>query len=222
VTAKAIQDVFAVSAHSVYAGVNAKLFHPFVRSSLQKKYQDWKVVVHSTDYSPVKKTDELIKVFAAVVKKIPNAKLCITSTIENETAKTKLQKLAHALGIQKNIDFLGFVSITDLPQYYSLAIVFVQMATSAKSGTSSMALPVKEAMCCGTPAIRPDVGGEDVADGISGFLMSSKNRGQLANKIVYLLAHPQEAKIMGKKARTAIIGKYSWEATAKNIFQYLK
>lgn len=216
-TQATIHEVYGVKAEPVYAGVNTKLFYPHVRPQLKRKYAKKKVVIHSTDYSPVKKTDRMIHVMARVVKKVPTAHLLITTTIENSTEKHKLESLAQQLGIAKHVEFLGFVPIEELPQYYSLALVFVQLASSARSGTTSMALPVKEALCCETPAIRADVGGEDVKDGVSGFLVNPAQEKKVADKIVWLLRHPQQARKMGKKGRENITRTYTWQKTARRI-----
>ena len=84
-----------------------------------------------------------------------------------------------------------------------------------------MALPVKEAMCCETPAIRPDVGGDDVVDGVSGFLVDPADTDQLAEKIAYLLIYPAQARKMGRAARKAIANKYTWEKTVKRLSRFL-
>ncbi len=216
-TRKAIHEVYERNAQPVYAGVNTKLFYPHIRQNLKKRYAGKKIIIHSTDYSPVKKTDQMILLMKKVLKKVPTAHLLITTTIDSPQEKKKLLTLAQELGVEKHVEFLGFVPITELPQYYSLATVFVQLASSARSGTASMALPVKEALCCETPAIRPNVGGEDVEDGVSGFLVNPSNEKKLVEKITWLLRHPQKAKKMGTRGRKYISKTYTWRKTANQI-----
>jgi glycosyltransferase involved in cell wall biosynthesis len=220
VTAETIAEVYGVSAVKVYAGVDATRFRPYVSHSLAKQYKNIPVSIHSTDFSPVKGTDRVIKAFALVSKKVKTAQLLITSTIANATAQQKLQDLADSLGVGKQVKFLGFVSLEELPQYYSLSRVLVQGSNSSRSGTTSMALPVKEALCCGTPAIRPDVGGEDVVDGVSGYLVDPEDTEKLAEKMGHLLQHESVARKMGRAGRVYVMGRYTWEKTVERVAKW--
>jgi len=217
-TKKMIKNIYDVDCIKTQAGVNSDLFKPYVSIKIKNKYKNQKIAIHSTDYSPVKGTDLVIKAFAVASKKIPNARLLITTTIDDSQRKSELIKLAKNLKVKNKIDFLGFLPIEELPQYYSLANVMIQGAYSESSGTTSMSLPIKEAMCCETPAIRPDIGGEDVIDGKSGFLVDPRKTLLLAEKMKILLKNDKLSKKMGKVGREYIKNKYTWENTAK-IFE---
>jgi glycosyltransferase involved in cell wall biosynthesis len=214
-TQRLINNVFGRSSIKTQAGVDAKLFRPYVSKSLGNKYRGNKIAIHSTDYSPVKGTDKVIAAFALATKYMPEARLLITTTIDDLKQRKPYEQLAKQLNVGKKVIFLGFVSIKELPQYYSLASVMIQGASSEKSGTTSMSLPVKEAMCCETPAIRPDIGGEDVVDGKSGYLVDPRNTNKLAFKIKTLLQNETLSKKMGKRARKDISKKYTWQNTAQ-------
>ncbi len=220
-THQTIRETYGVLANPIYAGVNSTLFKPYVSARIRKRYQGKSILVHSTDYSPVKKTDQLLRLMVPICRAVPTAHLLITTTIESNKEREILQQLAESLGIAEHVEFLGFVPIKELPQYYSLATFFVQVASSAKSGTTSMALPVKEAMCCETPAIRFDVGGEDVVDGKTGYLILPDDYETLTKRAIYLLRHPSVAERMGKNARQAITKQYQWPKTADRLISYL-
>ncbi len=217
-TKKMIENIYDVNSVKTQAGVNSDLFKPYVSKKIKNKYKNQRIAIHSTDYSPVKGTDLVIKAFALTSKDIPNARLLITTTIDDFQRKSELIKLAKNLKVNNKIDFLGFLPIEELPQYYSLANVMVQGAYSESSGTTSMSLPIKEAMCCETPAIRPDIGGEDVIHGKSGFLVDPRKTILLAEKMTILLKNDKLSKKMGKVGREFIKSKYTWENTAK-IFE---
>lgn len=215
ITRRLIKKRFSVASILTQAGVNSELFRPYISSRILKKYKGNSIAIHSTDYSPVKGTDKVIKAFALSKKNIKNSKLLITSTIKNEIAKEKLLKQAKKLNIEKDVIFLGFVPIQELPQLYTIANVLVQGSSSINSGTTSMALPVKEAMSCETPAIRPDAGGEDVVNNKTGFLVDPNNTKELAEKMSLLLSSTNLSKKMGKDARKYIVNRYTWNNTAK-------
>lgn len=217
-TAKYIQKIYNVKADMSFTGVDTTHFKPFVGNQLLRKYKGKLIVVHSTDYSPVKGTDRMLKIFANVHSHIPNTHLLITSTIINKEAETNLKQLANKLEISNNVEFLGFVDYKILPQIYSLAKVLVQCSYSERSGTTSMALPVKEAMACGTLAVRYPVENEDVENGITGFLVDPRDTKKMVENILQILKMDQRSyNSSSQKARTYIVNKYNWENTANII-----
>lgn len=217
VTQKLIAETYARRSVLTQAGVDTSLFRPFVSTEIRSRYKNKKIVIHSTDYSPVKGTDRVLHAMKEVVAQEPTAHLLITSTLKNERAQQALQNLAQELGIASHCSFLGFVPIDELPQLYAMAVVLVQGSSSERSGTTSMALPVKEAMCCGTTAIRPSAGSEDTVDGQTGYICDPRDTARLAKLIVNVLADTRRAKKMGLQARNFISARYSWPATA-NVF----
>mgnify|MGYP003966871775 CR=1 FL=1 len=217
-TAKYIREIFGVNPAISYAGINTDHFKPFASSALKKKYKGKQVVVHSTDYSPVKGTDKMIKIFALVKKKVPSAHLIITSTIKNPKAEQKLRNLASELKLESSVEFLGFVDYHILPQLYSLAKVLVQCSYSERSGTTSMALPVKEALSCGTLAVRYPVKNEDVVDGVTGHLVDPRDTGKMVKAIVKVMKmDTNKYQQASRKARKSIVNKFSWKNTAESI-----
>ncbi len=221
VTQELMAEVFGVKSDLTQAGVDSQVFKPYVSAPILKKYAKNQVLIHSTDYTPVKGTDRVIKAMQAVAQKYPQSKLLITSTINNPLAKAKLERLATELGIANQVEFLGFLKYEELPQYYSLALGLVQGSSSSRSGTTSMALPVKEALACGTAALRPNVGAEDIIDGVTGFIVDPSDTAALSEKMMYLVADSKRAKSMGANGRQLILDRYNWEVTAKVFEKHL-
>jgi glycosyltransferase involved in cell wall biosynthesis len=73
---------------------------------------------------------------------------------------------------------------------------------------------VIEAMATYTPVIGSNVGGipDMVRDGESGFLVPPGDETALAEKIRWVLDHPEEAKVMGRKGRAFAEQFFSTEA----------
>ncbi len=92
----------------VYEGVDTNFFRPKHDPGLEKKYKNYNVVFHSTDFTAIKGTPYLIQALSKVRKKIPNLRLLITHTLDNEKEKQKIIKLARDLGVLKNIEFFFF------------------------------------------------------------------------------------------------------------------
>ncbi len=69
---------------------------------------------------------------------------------------------------------------------------------------------LKEAMAMGLPVIGTLHGGipELVKDGVSGFLVPERDADAIANKLSYLIEHPEIWPLMGKAGRTYVESRY--------------
>jgi glycosyltransferase involved in cell wall biosynthesis len=215
-TAMAIERVYGVTgAEPTYAGVDTEFFRPYSEAELtdlRARHGDGPIVIHSTDYSPIKRTDLALRAFAAAGS--PNGaapRLLVTSTREDARSQRELAELARSLSVADRVEFLGFLSYEDLPRYYSLADVLLQTGTAAGSGATTMSLPVKEALACGTPVVRSEATDEDVVDGVSGYLVNPLDVEATGARISMLLADRERARDMGEAGRRRIVELYDWD-----------
>lgn len=150
VTQRQIRETYDRDSIITYEGVDLDFFKPQHNEELALKYADRSIILHCTDFTPIKRTDLAIKIFAALKIKIPAAKLLVTHTCENFAAQKKLESLAAREGLRKDdYEFLGFVPHNLLPAYYSLAKILLQPTIN-----QPQSLPVKEALACETPVAR--------------------------------------------------------------------
>lgn len=116
----------------------------------------------------------------------------------------------------KNIHFEGFKTKEELKKYYKAADLFVLPTREDIWG-----LVVNEAMAYGLPVITTDrcnAGLELIEEGVNGYIISTNNPIELAEKVELVLA---ESKTMGKNAiRT--IQEYSIEKMVDDHVGYLK
>ena len=211
-TAGSIERVYgATGALPTYAGVDTDFFHPYTDgelADLRARHGDGPLAIHSTDFSPIKRTDLALRAFAAAG---PDGKLLITSTRDDDAGLEEMWRLAAALGIERRVEYLGFVAYEDLPRYYSLADVLIQTGTSAVAGATTMSLPVKEALACGTAVVRSRATDEDVDDGVSGYLVDPADVEATGARVAALLGDRDRAAEMGEAGRRKIVGLYRWD-----------
>jgi glycosyltransferase involved in cell wall biosynthesis len=224
-SAAAIERVYGRSdATPTYAGVDIEFFHPYSDAELadlRERHGEGPLAIHSTDFSPIKRTDLALRAFAAAQKGLPNgsAKLLVTSTRDDRNALAQMWDLARTLEIEERVEFLGFVPYEDLPRYYSLADVLIQTGTASLSGATTMSLPVKEALACGTAVIRSDATDEDVEDGVSGYLIDPANSQDTGAKLATLLGDRGRAGQMGDAGRGKIVELYRWDRVVDIVLE---
>lgn len=196
----------------VYTGIDHEHFHPFTPeqlADLRARHGDGPIAVHSTDFSPIKRTDLALRVFAAADS--PDAKLLVTSTIDDRAGIERFWEEARELGVADRVEYLGFVDYDDLPRYYALADVLLQTGTSVNSGATSMSLPVKEGLACGTAVIRSRATDEDVEDGVSGYLVDPADVAATGARLAELLNDRALAARFGEAGHARMLELYSWD-----------
>ena len=224
-SARSIERIYGrTDAMPTYAGVDTEFFHPYRDqdlADLRERHGDGPLAIHSTDFSPIKRTDLALRAFAAAQQSLPNgrAKLLVTSTREDRGGLAQMWSLARTLEIDDRIEFLGFVPYEDLPRYYSVADVLVQTGTASVTGATAMSLPVKEALACGTAVIRSDVTDEDVEDGVSGYLIDPANSEAAGAKLAALLGDRDRARQMGEAGRGKIVELYRWDRVVDIVLE---
>jgi len=154
----------------------------------------------------IKRIDVFLKAVKHAVNKIPNIKVAIVGSGE---LRDELQKLSMNLGIENNVDFVGYQD--DIESWLQKSRIFV--LTSDSEGLS---LSMMEAMMCGLPAIVSDVGdlGNLVEDGINGFLVPRRYPEKFSARFIELLSDENKLKTSSEAARNST-QKYSMHAATE-------
>ncbi|MFN0059519.1 MAG: N-acetyl-alpha-D-glucosaminyl L-malate synthase BshA [Planctomycetota bacterium] len=144
--------------------VDTKRYHPDRRNAqLRARYcpPDEALVVHVSNFRPVKRVADVIRIFAALTKRRAAKLLMVGSGPERALAES----LAKKLGLAKQVHFVGAV-----PAVEELLAVCDLMLLPSES--ESFGLAALEAMASGVPVIGTASGGlpEVVISGESGYL----------------------------------------------------
>jgi len=132
---------------------------------------------------------------------------------------------SHAVG--KQVLFETSASDEDLVDRYRRALVTVLPSVyDAIDGRHSrqpelLGLAVLESMACGTPVIVTDVASlpELVQDGQTGFVVPPNDAAALRAKIETLRRDRALAAEMGRRARAAVLERFTWPAVARRCLQ---
>ncbi|MGP8271868.1 MAG: N-acetyl-alpha-D-glucosaminyl L-malate synthase BshA [Terracidiphilus sp.] len=119
------------------------------------------ILMHLSNFRPVKRVVDVVKIFAQVVREMPAQLVLIGDGPDRSAAEW----LAHDLGIQAKVHFLG--KLERVHEILPLADILLM-----PSELESFGLAALEAMACKVPSIATRVGGvpELIDDGVTGLL----------------------------------------------------
>lgn len=153
---------------------------------------------------PQKGFDMLLSAWAGVIAQHPDWRLMI---VGEGPSRTELEQLIQHLHISDSVDMLG--TSMDMVSIYQKASLLV-----LSSRYEGLPLALIEGMWCGIPCVAFDCpsGPRQLLDDGRGVLLPAQDTQALANAIIHLINHPNEANAMGKKAQ-----KYAQEQYAQDI-----
>lgn len=159
----------------------------------------WELTAHTKSFGivaglrPEKNPFRFLRVAEHVLSALPNARAFIVGDGElRDDLQTLHQQMEHA----SRITFTGVLQ--DIPAVWRTLDVAV-----LTSDREVLPMTLIEAAACGVPAVSTDVGAvrDIVLEGETGFVVPVEDEGLLAERIIYLLQHPEERRRMGERAR---------------------
>jgi N-acetyl-alpha-D-glucosaminyl L-malate synthase BshA len=137
-----------------------------------------KVLVHISNFRPVKRVDDVAKIFAQVRKCIPSKLLLVGDGPD----RNKIEMMCRDLGICGDVHFLG--KLKNPTEALHISDLFLLPSESESFGLSAL-----EAMSVGVPVIATNTGGlpEVVEDGVSGYLSALGDVDDMAKNAIKLL-----------------------------------
>ncbi|HKC47421.1 MAG TPA: N-acetyl-alpha-D-glucosaminyl L-malate synthase BshA [Gemmatimonadales bacterium] len=154
---------------------------------------DTRVLIHISNFRPVKRLVDVVRVFAGVRKAMKARLVMVGDGPDRDPA----QREAAKLGVQRDVRFAGRVDdVADVLRGGDLFLL--------PSETESFGLAALEAMACGVPVIASRTGGipEVVTDGESGFLAAVGDVPTMTERAIEVLRDPARLEEMRRGAVT--------------------
>ncbi len=150
-----------------------------------------KILIHTSNFRKVKRVDEVIRIFAAVHKKIPSKLLMIGDGPERQN----LEELCRELQLCDDVRFLGKQDAIE--EILAIGDLFLIPSASESFGLSAL-----EAMACQVPVISSNIGGlpEVNIEGVTGYLCDVGDHATMALRAIELLSDDSKLNIFRANA----------------------
>lgn len=137
-----------------------------------------RLIVHASNFRPVKRVSDVIKVFNKIAEKIPSKLLMIGDGPERNRAEKECREIPNG----EHIRFLGKMDVVE--EILSICDLFI-----LPSETESFGLAALEAMACQVPVISTNTGGlpEVNVNDYCGFMSNVGDIEDMAKNSIYIL-----------------------------------
>ncbi|KAF0142055.1 MAG: glycosyl transferase group 1 [Stygiobacter sp.] len=170
-----------------------------------------KVLVHTSNFRPVKRVPDTIRILEKVKKEIP-AKLVL---VGDGPDRSECERLARELDIHKDVIFLGKQDA--LAEILNAADIFLMPSQSESFGLSAL-----EAMACGKPVISSSVGGlpELVIHNETGYIAEIGDVERMSKYAVDLLTNEKKYNIFAKNSLDRAVNHFDKALVLPKYIEY--
>jgi len=181
--------------------VNCDLYRVVQDDGLRIRYAppDEKILIHLSNFRPVKRPLDCIRILARLNKTIPSRLLMVGDGPE----RSPCELLARELGVKDRVEFLS----KQLQVAPLLALADVFLLPSEQEGFGLAAL---EAMACGVPTVASDVGGipELITPGEDGMLCPVGDTDAMTDACAALLGDADRYETVAGAARQTALTRF--------------
>ncbi len=167
--------------HVVPNFVDTDRFRPGKQKRWPERDGNERVLVHASNFRPVKRAADVVRAFALVQQQVPARLLLVGDGPDREHALA----VAADLGCAHRVEWLGpRENVEDVLQDCDLFL--------SASETESFGLSILESMSCGVPSVATRVGGVEEVLGETGALTPLADPAAMAKAALRLLTDPVE------------------------------
>lgn len=163
------------------------------KEEMRKEYADMdeRVVVHISNFRPVKRIVDVVDAFAMMNKEVKSKLILVGDGPE----RSKAEQMCRDLAICDNVIFTG--NVKNPTEILSIADLFLLPSESESFGLAAL-----EAMACGVPVISTNTGGlpEVNRHGVTGMMSNVGDVEDMAKNLIYLLSDEKRLQKFRKNA----------------------
>jgi N-acetyl-alpha-D-glucosaminyl L-malate synthase BshA len=181
--------------------VNCEMYRPLRKGRKENPFvpAGVKVLMHLSNFRPLKRTPDCIRILAEAVKHVPVHLLMVGDGPDRDAC----EQLAYELGVEEHVSFLG--KQNHVEQLIPIADVMLM-----PSQLESFGLVALEGMACGVPPVATRVGGvsELVTHGFDGFLEEPGDVPAQSARVIELLTDEALHSRLAGAARSTAIARF--------------
>lgn len=172
-----------------------------------------KIVMHISNFRPVKRVEDVVEIFARVLGEIPSRLVLVGDGPDLPRARVKVEEL----GIRDRVVFLG--EYTPVQELLSCSDLFLLPSMSESFGLAAL-----EAMACGSPVVASRVGGlpEVIMDGETGYLCEAGDIDEMAAASIKILSDDKHRKELSDAGRAFAVKHFSSECIVPRYEEYYR
>jgi len=195
--------------------VDTELFKPNTDCSFRKNIasKGEKILVHTSNFRPVKRVTDTIQIFNIVQKEVPSKLILVGDGPD----RSECERLARQLDLVDKVKFLG--KQDGLVEILSSSDLFFIPSQSESFGLAAL-----EAMACGLPVVSSSVGGlpELVGHNESGFIAEIGDITRMAKYAIDLLTNEKKYRLFSQNARERAVKKFDTNKVVPLYEDYYK
>lgn len=189
----------------IYNSIDPRVYSGIDGERLRRRYAPGgeKLLVHVSNFRPVKRAMDVFDVFFRIHEKMPARLMLIGSGPD----LNKMESMAVDKGVERDLVILGNLeNVTDVVAAADIMLL--------PSQTESFGLAALEGMACCTPVIATDTGGlpEVIEHGVTGYLAPVGDTERMADYAIKLLRNTEALERMGKTAQSVAFERFNLES----------
>jgi len=181
----------------------------YLKEALSKNGE--RIMVHTSNFRPLKRVADVIRIFNEIHKKIP----CKLLMLGDGPDRSACEYLAKDLGIHEDVMFYG--NQESFVEILSIADLFLMPSQSESFGLSAL-----EAMACDVPVVSSNAGGlpELNLHGETGYIAEIGDIDKMASYSLDLLQNERKYRIFSENARKRAVNLFSSEMIVPQYEKY--
>ena len=195
-------------------GYHRRSEDPELRARFTRGDPETRLVVHVSNFRPVKRAETVIDIFSRIHAQVPASRLLL---VGDGPDLDKACRRARALGLGDGVEPLG--EQEEIVPLLSVADLFV-----LPSEQESFGLAALEAMACQVPVVASRVGGlpEVIDDGVTGFLHPLDDIDGMAASALRLLTDPAHHRTVTEAALAAVLERFCSNAIVPRYVEFYR
>lgn len=167
--------------------------------------------------------DQLIKAFAVFSRKHPDYKLYIIGETPSEKMAFANKELVRSLGIDDKVVFTGIVPAKGIPQMLKNAQILALDRPDNVQAKYGFPTKLGEYLLTENPVVVTRVGDIPLflSDGVNALLSEPENPEAFAEKLSWVVEHPDEAAIIGQKGAKVALAEFNSRIESKKLAEMI-